>query len=132
MAKVIKYFAIGVLLGSFSFLAILLFSGDMLVQPQAVLSLFFFSGLIGLVSMIFEKEWLNFPLRLLIHFCFTVLIVGAMAYFGGWMRHVETGQIPSFIITVGIVYVIVWVMLYFADVINTKKMNAVLRKRKSK
>jgi len=40
--------------------------------------------------------------------------------------------VVSFLTSVGITYVGVWVMLYLADVINTKKMNAVLRKRKSK
>ncbi|MBL3530744.1 DUF3021 domain-containing protein [Companilactobacillus zhachilii] len=132
MAKVIKYFAIGVLLGSFSFLAILLFSGGMLVQPQAVLSLFFFSGLIGLVSMIFETERFNFPIKLLIHILMTLIIVGLMMYFGGWWHALVTEHIISFLITVFIIYIVVWVMLYLADVTNTKKMNAVIQKRKSK
>lgn len=132
MAKVIKYFAIGVLLGSFSFLAILLFSGGMMVQPQAVLSLFFFSGLIGLVSMIFEVERFNFPIKLLIHILMTLIIVGLMMYFAGWWHVLVIGHLISFLITVFIVYVVVWIMLYLADVTDTKKMNAVIQRRKSK
>jgi len=130
--KVVKYFAIGVLLGSFSFLLIILLGNEMTVSPKAVLSLFFFSGLIGIVSMIFETDWFNFPIRLLIHLLITVVIVGMMMYFAGWWNQVVAGHVISFLITVGITYIGVWAMLYLADVINTKKMNAVLRKRKSK
>ena len=130
--KVVKYFAIGVLLGSFSFLLIILLGGEMMVSPKGVLSLFFFSGLIGIVSMIFEAEWFNFPIRLLIHLLITIVIVGMMMYFAGWWHQVVAGHVVSFLTSVGITYVGVWVMLYLADVINTKKMNAVLRKRKSK
>lgn len=130
--KVVKYFAIGVLLGSFSFLLIILLGGEMMVSPKGVLSLFFFSGLIGIVSMIFEAEWFNFPIRLLIHLLITIVIVGMMMYFAGWWNQVVAGHVVSFLTSVGITYVGVWVMLYLADVINTKKMNAVLRKRKSK
>jgi len=132
MLKVVKYFAIGVLLGSFSFLLIILLGGEMMVSPKGVLSLFFFSGLIGIVSMIFEAEWFNFPIRLLIHLLITIVIVGMMMYFAGWWNQVVAGHVVSFLTSVGITYVGVWVMLYLADVINTKKMNAVLRKRKSK
>ncbi|ALB27937.1 DUF3021 domain-containing protein [Companilactobacillus heilongjiangensis] len=130
--KVVKYFAIGVLLGSFSFLLIILLGGEMMVSPKGVLSLFFFSGLIGIVSMIFEAEWFNFPIRLLIHLLITIVIVGMMMYFAGWWNQVVAGHVVSFLTSVGITYIGVWVMLYLADVINTKKMNAVLRKRKSK
>jgi len=130
--KVVKYFAVGVLLGSFSFLLIILLGGEMMVSPKGVLSLFFFSGLIGIVSMIFEAEWFNFPIRLLIHLLITIVIVGMMMYFAGWWNQVVAGHVVSFLTSVGITYVGVWVMLYLADVINTKKMNAVLRKRKSK
>lgn len=130
--KVVKYFAIGVLLGSFSFLLIIILGGGMMVSPKGVLSLFFFSGLIGIVSMIFEAEWFNFPIRLLIHLLITIVIVGMMMYFAGWWNQVVAGHVVSFLTSVGITYVGVWVMLYLADVINTKKMNAVLRKRKSK
>ena len=130
--KVVKYFAIGVLLGSFSFLLIILLGGEMMVSPKGVLSLFFFSGLIGIVSMIFEADWFNFPIRLLIHLLITIVIVGMMMYFAGWWNQVVAGHVVSFLTSVGITYVGVWVMLYLADVINTKKMNAVLRKRKSK
>lgn len=132
MAKVIKYFAVGVLLGSFSFLSILLFSGGMMVEPQGVLSLFFFSGLIGLVSMIFETERFNFQIKLLIHILMTLIIVGLMMFFAGWWHALVTEHILSFLITVFLIYIVVWVMLYLADVTNTKKMNAVIRKRKSK
>ncbi|WP_338215153.1 DUF3021 family protein [Companilactobacillus muriivasis] len=130
--KVVKYFAIGVLLGSFSFLLIILLGGEMIVSPKGVLSLFFFSGLIGIVSMIFEAEWFNFPIRLLIHLLITIVIVGMMMYFAGWWNQVVAKHVVSFLITVGITYIGVWVMLYLADVINTKKMNSVLQKRKSK
>ena len=130
--KIVKYFAVGVLLGSFSFLLIILLGGEMMVSPKGVLSLFFFSGLIGIVSMIFEAEWFNFPIRLLIHLLITIVIVGMMMYFAGWWNQVVAGHVVSFLTSVGITYVGVWVMLYLADVINTKKMNAVLRKRKSK
>ncbi|MFC6177287.1 DUF3021 family protein [Companilactobacillus huachuanensis] len=130
--KVVKYFAVGVLLGSFSFMLILLFSGSMMVEPKSVLSLLFFSGLIGLVSMIFETEWFAFPIRLLLHLIITIIIVGMMMYFAGWGGLVKSGHILSFILTFVLIYIAVWVMLYLADVTNTKKINSVIRKRKSR
>jgi len=130
--KIVKYFAVGILLGSFSFLLIILFGGEMMVDAKGVLSLFLFSGLIGIVSMIFEADWFNFPIRLLIHLLITIVIVGMMMYFAGWWNQVVAGHVVSFLITTGVVYIGVWIMLYLADVINTKKMNAVLQKRRSK
>lgn len=132
MAKVIKYFAVGVLLGSFSFLSIVLFGGGMLVEPKAVLALFFFSGLIGLVSMIFETDRFIFPIKLLLHIIMTLIIVGVMMYSAGWWTSIVNGHILSFMVTVVATYIAVWVMLYLADVTNTKKINAAIRKRKSK
>ncbi|KRM16800.1 hypothetical protein FD31_GL000473 [Companilactobacillus nantensis DSM 16982] len=132
MAKVIKYFAVGVLLGSFSFLSVVLFSGRMLVEPKAVLALFFFSGLIGLVSMIFETDRFIFPIKLLLHIIMTLIIVGVMMYSAGWWTSIVNGHILSFMVTVVATYIAVWVMLYLADVTNTKKINAAIRKRKSK
>ncbi|MFC6323006.1 DUF3021 domain-containing protein [Companilactobacillus baiquanensis] len=130
--KAVKYFVIGVLLGSFSFLLILLFSDGMLVESKSVLSLFLFSGLIGLVSMIFKTEWFNFPIRLLIHLLVTIVIVCLMMYFAGWWNLIVVEHIPSFGITFALIYIVVWIMLYLADVTNTKKINDVIQKRKAK
>lgn len=132
LIKISKYFSVGVLLGSFSFLLVVLFSGSMVVESKAVASLFFFSGLIGLVSMIFETEWFSFPIRLLIHILITCLIVLLMMYLAGWLEHIVLAHISVFILTFVLLYIVVWIMLYLADVTNAKKINNVIKKRKSR
>lgn len=132
LIKISKYFSVGVLLGSFSFLLVVLFDGSMVVESKAVASLFFFSGLIGLVSMIFETEWFNFPIRLLIHILITGLIVLLMMYLAGWLEHIVLAHISVFLLTFILLYIVVWMMLYLADVTNAKKINNVIKKRKSR
>ncbi|MFD1419245.1 DUF3021 domain-containing protein [Companilactobacillus keshanensis] len=124
LIKIIRYFSIGVLLGSFSFLLIVLFGGSMYVESKAVASLFVFSGLIGLVSMIFEIGRFNFPIRLGLHILITVLIVGLMMYFAGWWSLISGAHILVFVITFVLVYIVVWTMLYLTEVTNAKKKNS--------
>ncbi|WP_034543308.1 DUF3021 family protein [Companilactobacillus nodensis] len=124
-----RYFLIGVLLGSFSFLLIGLFQGGITATVRGIISLFFFSGLIGIVSMIFETDWFNFPIRLLIHMVITIIIVGLMMFTAGWQI---INHKLDFIFTVVIMYAIVWLIMYLSDIVGTKKINEAIRKRKSK
>ncbi|WP_025024923.1 DUF3021 domain-containing protein [Companilactobacillus nodensis] len=127
--KAMRYFLIGVLLGSFSFLLIGLFQGGITATVRGIISLFFFSGLIGIVSMIFETDWFNFPIRLLIHMVITIIIVGLMMFTAGWQI---INHKLDFIFTVVIMYAIVWLIMYLSDIVGTKKINEAIRKRKSK
>ncbi|WP_125590150.1 DUF3021 domain-containing protein [Companilactobacillus jidongensis] len=127
--KTIRYFLIGVLLGSFSFLVVGLFSGGIGIDVREILSLFFFSGLIGIVSMIFDTDWFSFPIRLLIHMLVTIIIVMIMMYTAGWQL---INHLGSFVITVIVIYGLVWLIMYLADITDTKKINNAIRKRKSK
>lgn len=127
--KAMRYFLIGVLLGSFSFLLIGLFQGGITATVRGIISLFFFSGLIGIVSMIFETDWFNFPIRLLIHMVITIIIVGLIMFTAGWQI---INHKLDFIFTVVIMYAIVWLIMYLSDIVGTKKINEAIRKRKSK
>lgn len=127
--KAMRYFLIGVLLGSFSFLLIGLFQGGITATVRGIISLFFFSGLIGIVSMIFETDWFNFPIRLLIHMVITIIIVGLMMFSAGWQI---INHKLDFVFTVIIMYAIVWLIMYLSDIVGTKKINEAIRKRKSK
>ncbi|WP_125762406.1 DUF3021 family protein [Companilactobacillus hulinensis] len=129
LLKTIRYFLIGVLLGSFSFLLVGLFAGGIEATVREIASLFFFSGLIGIVSMIFETDWFNFPIRLLLHMIVTVIIVWAMMLVSRWKIIDHT---LDFVITVIVVYGMVWLIMYLSDIVGTKKINAAIRKRKSK
>ncbi|WP_125567376.1 DUF3021 domain-containing protein [Companilactobacillus insicii] len=131
LIKIIRYFLIGVFLGSFSFLTIGLFRGGIEADVQGIVSLFFFSGLIGIVSMIFGTEWFNFPIRLLIHMILTLCIVGIMMLSAGWQSFMINRTV-SFVITVMIIYGLVWLVMYLSDIVGTKKINDAIRKRKSK
>lgn len=71
--KLFRYGLIGILIGSLTYLAILIMQGTTTVTPQNIFSIWLMSLFIGWLSMIFEYD-LNILLEIVIHFVVTLAL----------------------------------------------------------
>lgn len=126
--KIFRYAVIGMLIGSLTFLLILLFSGTTLVTPQSIISNLAMSAGIGLVSMIFEIEW-NMLLEIVIHFLVTLGLVTAMCFYNGFISSVSVNLALSLLGFV-MIYVMIWLGLYLFQLADMKRLNRQIELRK--
>ena len=88
------------------------------------------SGLIGLLSQIFEIESLSYLVVLIGHLIITFTLVSAMMAYNGWLDQWQMPQFwMSYLLEFVIVYGLAWVIIYLT--INTKirRINQALKKR---
>lgn len=130
MKKFFRYALLGVLIGSLTFLVVLLFTGPTTVTPKEIISVLLMSAGIGLVSSIFEIEW-NMLLEVVIHFILTFGLVALTSGYNNWPSEFSINTLFSFGIFV-LIYVAIWVGLYVVQLVDMKRLNQKIKLRNQK
>lgn len=130
LRKFFSYGLIGALIGSLTYLIILLTQGTTTVTPQNIISVLVMSILIGWVSMIFEYD-LNYILELIIHFVVTLTLVMAMCSYNGWLSSLLNGTWINLLFFV-IIYILIWAGLYLNQTIDARKLTKLVKIRNKK
>ena len=125
LKKCISYFLTGVGFGSTSYLAILTFVYPKVAPTQiGFISVFIMSGLIGLLSMIFQTD-LPFLIALIIHLAGSFILFILMMIISNFALNQAT--IGLFFL----IYLIVWAVVILMQVKTVHKINKRIKKRNS-
>lgn len=126
--KIMRHISIGVLIGSFIFLLMLLTQmKPVTVTPEDIIRVFVMSALIGVLSMIFSIERLNFFVAILIHYVGVVLIVGLSNNIIDML-----GNPFVYLIEITVIYVVVWIILRISTGLNVRSINNALKRKRQK
>ena len=126
--KIMRHISIGVLIGSFIFLLMLLTQmKPVTVTPEDIIRVFVMSALIGVLSMIFSIERLNFFVAILIHYVGVILIVGLSNNIIDML-----GNPFVYLIEITVIYVVVWVILRISTGLNVRSINNALKRKRQK
>ena len=126
--KIMRHISIGVLIGSFIFLLMLLTQmKPVTVTPEDIIRVFVMSALIGVLSMIFSIERLNFFVAILIHYVGVVLIVGLSNKI-----IVMLGNPFVYLIEITVIYVVVWIILRISTGLNVRSINNALKRKRQR
>lgn len=131
LMKNMRYFVRGVTIGSTLYLLIIA-SGYQSTQPTVknILSVMLMSGLIGLLSQIFEIESLSYSVVLIGHLIITFTLVSAMMAYNGWLDQWQMPQFwMSYLLEFVIVYGLAWVIIYLTITTKIRRINQALKKR---
>lgn len=126
--KIMHHISIGVLIGSFIFLLMLLTQmKPVTVTPEDIIRVFVMSALIGVLSMIFSIERLNFFVAILIHYVGVILIVGLSNNIIDML-----GNPFVYLTEITVIYVIVWIILRISTGLNVRSINNALKRKRQK
>ncbi|CAJ2236403.1 DUF3021 domain-containing protein [Companilactobacillus paralimentarius] len=128
--KLFRYGLIGILIGSLTYLAILIMQGTTTVTPQNIFSIWLMSLFIGWLSMIFEYD-LNILLEIVIHFVVTLALVIAMTSYNGWFGVLSKRSWNNLFMFV-IIYIFIWLGIYLNQMIDAKKLTKLVKMRNKK
>lgn len=125
MKKVGMAFVIGIGIGSFAFLWQLAFR-NMAPSMSNVVSVSLTSGLMGVVSLIYENNRLSFFVKTLLHFSLIAFLASLCNLYNGWIRLEQVFlSLPSLVLT----YLIIWLGMYLNNRVSAKKINQHLQER---
>lgn len=132
MKRLLRYAIIGIGYGSFSYLLILMLHiQDVPPTSVNIFSILLMSAGIGILSILFDIENLNFLTALGIHFFATLALVITMMLFNGWIDSVINSV--GFWLIFLTIYIAVWALYRIQLYLNVEKMNRVLAQhRKNK
>ncbi|MDK1726823.1 DUF3021 domain-containing protein [Dellaglioa algida] len=126
--KIMRHISIGVLIGSFIFLLMLLTQmKPVTVTPEDIIRVFVMSALIGVLSMIFSIERLNFFVAILIHYVGVILIVGLSNNIIDML-----GNPFVYLTEITVIYVVVWIILRISTGLNVRSINNALKRKRQK
>lgn len=126
--KIMRHISIGVLIGSFIFLLMLLTQmKPVTVTPEDIIRVFVMSALIGVLSMIFSIERLNFFVAILIHYVGVVLIVGLSNNIIDML-----GNPFVYLIEITVIYVVVWIILRISTGLDVRSINNALKRKRQR
>ncbi|MCZ2493298.1 hypothetical protein LABALGNA3A7_13740 [Dellaglioa algida] len=126
--KIMRHISIGVLIGSFIFLLMLLTQmKPVTVTPEDIIRVFVMSALIGVLSMIFSIERLNFFVAILIHYVGVILIVGLSNNIIDML-----GNPFVYLIEITVIYVVVWIILRISTGLNVRSINNALKRKRQR
>ncbi|KRK45840.1 DUF3021 domain-containing protein [Dellaglioa algida] len=126
--KIMRHISIGVLIGSFIFLLMLLTQmKPVTVTPEDIIRVFVMSALIGVLSMIFSIERLNFFVAILIHYVGVILIVGFSNNITDML-----GNPFVYLTEITVIYVIAWIILRVSTGLNVRSINNALQRKRQK
>lgn len=126
--KIMRHISIGVLIGSFIFLLMLLTQmKPVTVTPEDIIRVFVMSALIGVLSMIFSIERLNFFVAILIHYVGVILIVGFSNNITDML-----GNPFVYLIEITVIYVVVWIILRISTGLNVRSINNALKRKRQR
>ncbi|EKQ24346.1 DUF3021 domain-containing protein [Lacticaseibacillus paracasei] len=123
---------IGIMIGATIYLTTLMLHLDTInPTPRSIAGLFIMSAVIGILSSIFDLDWLSLPVAYGTHFISTFLIVLATNYLMGWQFLIGSA-LTSFIISFIVIYAFIWIALYLSWRVTARKMTRILKKRLKK
>ena len=126
--KMMRHISIGVLIGSFIFLLMLLTQmKPVTVTPEDIIRVFVMSALIGVLSMIFSIERLNFFVAILIHYVGVMLIVGLSNNIIDML-----GNPFVYLTEITVIYVIAWIILRISTGLNVRSINNALKRKRQR
>lgn len=126
--KIMRHISIGVLIGSFIFLLMLLTQmKPVTVTPEDIIRVFVMSALIGVLSMIFSIERLNFFVAILIHYVGVILIVGLSNNITDML-----GNPFVYLTEITVIYVVVWIILRISTGLNVRSINNALKRKRQR
>ncbi|MEX2785058.1 DUF3021 domain-containing protein [Streptococcus sp. H49] len=124
----VLYFLIGVGFGGLSYSAALVLNGAENQTVAQIVNVVWISGLIGLISMIFELERPNFAWQLFLHFLGVCGLVGLLNYLNNLTSDVFD---LSFLGKYAAIYLIIWIVVYFVFYNRVRHINRKLQERQS-
>ncbi|HIY92237.1 DUF3021 domain-containing protein [Companilactobacillus sp. HBUAS56275] len=130
LRKLFRHGLIGILIGSLTYLAILVIQGTTTVTPQNIISIWLMSLFIGWISMIFEYDW-NFWLEIAIHFVVTLTLVISMTAYNGWLDNLSKHSWVNLFRFV-IIYLFIWLGIYLNQMIDAKRLTRLVKMRNKK
>ncbi|WP_423215038.1 DUF3021 domain-containing protein [Streptococcus equinus] len=125
--RAIVYILIGIGFGSLCYLFFLWQSGAKTQTVQQIANVVFTSGLIGLVSMIFEAEAFAMIWKIIIHFC----LVYSINSWLNLMNGITTSFFWSwdFLVEFTLIYLVIWLVLYINFNHRVKNINQKLQEK---
>ncbi|HHU65755.1 DUF3021 domain-containing protein [Streptococcus sp.] len=125
--RAIVYILIGIGFGGLCYLFFLWQSGAKTQTVQQIANVVFTSGLIGLVSMIFEGEAFAMTWKLIIHFC----LVYSINSWLNLMNGITTSFFWSwdFLVEFTLIYLVIWLVLYINFNHRVKNINQKLQEK---
>ena len=127
--KGIRSFVTGVLIGSFTYLLVLVHSGTIPVWHDVV-SVLIMSGLIGCLKMVFQVDIFNSMTALLIHFVGTIILVSITGYVFHGFGSLEHVTIMFLFTNVFFIYLITLIALRLWNHLEVKRINDQIRKQR--
>lgn len=138
MMKILRFAIIGLLIGLSSSYTIVTF--DLLADSNApitgkelfeqVIIAAILGIVIGLISLIFRTERINFTIQLFIHFIVVTICVFVAGSFGEWYDVTSVTTIISLLISIIIIYIISWGIALLLQKRDIEEMNLFIQKRR--
>lgn len=126
----LKSAGIGLLIGSFTFLVVIMTLNSTIIITRAnILSNWVMSALIGILSMVFDSDKIPFSWALFSHYCGVLLLVGFTGVYNG-LWPIFIAHPVRHLLFVTLVYVLVWLGLQISNRIDVRRMNERLAKRR--
>lgn len=136
--KILRFAIIGLLIGLSSSYTIVTF--DLLADSNApitgkelleqVIIAAILGIVIGLISLIFRTERINFTIQLFIHFIVVTICVFVAGSFGEWYDVTSVTTIISLLISIIIIYIISWGIALLLQKRDIEEMNLFIQKRR--
>lgn len=123
----LNYFITGVGVGNLISLLNLWAFGVTEISLWTWLTISLLSGVIGLISLIFESENLPFKLALPLHFVLVLGVIALMNWLNGWGASVLS--LP-FILLFILIYLTVWLLVLYMNRQEVSKINEQIKERK--
>ncbi len=138
MAKILRFSVIGILISLSSSYTILTL--NILAIPNAsvtgkelleqVIIAVLLGIMIGLISLIFEIESLNFSGQLFIHFIVVIICVLVAGYFGDWYDFAKKSTVVSLFISILVIYIITWGIILLLQKRDIEEINRIIQNRR--
>jgi hypothetical protein len=127
MRKIVRSFLIGIGYGSIIYILSLYVQNVEIQTLSNITSVVLISGLIGVCSLIFTTDFLNFKWQLVLHFFIVLSLIIAMNVYNGF-----TGQFLTFGFLGGfvLVYLVVWSLMIYITHEKVERINKKLQQRK--
>lgn len=127
--KIIVYFLAGIGFGSIIYIGSLWASGIETQTLQQITNVVWISGLIGLISMIFETEKISFIAQLIIHFIVTYGLIVMMNHLNHSLTSPHTWYFFGVFV---LIYLSVWLVVFFTFYKRIRNINHRLNELKEK
>lgn len=106
-----------------------MYNPEISTTRTTIVSTLLMSAIIGISSILFDIEKLNFLLALGIHFITTLALVISTMIYNGWLDDIM--HTPDFWIIFIVIYVAVWFISCISNSLKVDKINRALAKKQA-